>query len=384
MHILIIARGIPTKYAPQWGIFEFEQAKALAKLGHNVTVASVDSRFTFHIRKIGLTCGEQNGVRFYNYFLCPSAITGLFGLTFQNKIKKWQWQQLVKTICQKEEKIDVIYSHYLFNSYYAVTFLRHLNIPIVAIEHWSEINKQELPLSIRKKGEDVYSKVDRLITVSHHLQQNIKQQFGIDSTVVYNMIGNQFRFKEKREKNGCLRFITVGSLLPIKGFDLLINAFATAKLPSDKWELTIIGGGPEYKNLQNIIYRQHLNTNIKLLGSKSKEQIIQLLQDHDIFCLASHSETFGVAIIEALACGLPVIVTKCGGPEEFITEQNGLLVPIEDVEALSEAIKQMFYHHQEYNRQAIANDCKARFSSEVIAKQLTDIFEDVIRKKNTD
>ena len=384
MHILIIARGIPTKYAPQWGIFEFEQAKALAKLGHNVTVASVDSRFTFRVRKIGLTCGEQDGVRFYNYFLCPSAITGLFGLKAQNKIKKWQWQQLVKAICQKEKKIDVIYSHYLFNSYYAVTFLRHLNIPIVAIEHWSEINKQELLPSIQKKGEEVYPKVDQLLTVSRAAQSALKRHFNQDALVVYNMVNDTFSYLNSEHTSNKIKFIATGSLIHRKGYDLLIDAFAKLQLPATQWELNIIGTGNEHDNLAKRISNANLSENIHLLGSRTASEIATMLNQSDVFVLPSRMETFGVVYIEALACGLPVIATPCGGPEEFITEQNGLLVPIEDVEALSEAIKQMFYHHQEYNRQAIANDCKARFSSEVIAKQLTDIFEDVIRKKNTD
>lgn len=382
MHILIIARGIPTKQSPQWGIFEYDQAKALAKLGHKVTIASVDSRFGAYKRKIGLTCGEQDGVRFYNYFLCPSAITGLFGQTFQNKIKKWQWQQLVKAICQKEDKIDVIYSHYLFNSYYAVTFLRHLNIPIVAIEHWSEINKPKLLPSIQKKGEEVYPKVDQLLTVSKAAQSALKRHFNQDSIVVYNMVNSDiFKYLNCEHTSNKIKFIATGSLIHRKGYDLLIDAFAKLQLPASKWELNIIGTGIEHDNLAKRISDANLTENIHLLGSRTANEIATILNQADVFVLPSRMETFGVVYIEALACGLPVIATPCGGPEEFITKQNGLLVPTEDVEALSEAIKQMFYHHQEYNRKAIANDCKARFSSEVIAKQLTDIFEDVIRKK---
>ena len=84
---------------------------------------------------------------------------------------------------------------------------------------------------------------------------------------------------------------------------------------------------------------------------------------------------------EAMACGLPVIATPCGGPEEFVNEKNGLLVPVDDVKALAAAIQHMYEHHLDYDHQTIADDCKARFSAEVIALQLTKIFEAVINKQ---
>ena len=105
---------------------------------------------------------------------------------------------------------------------------------------------------------------------------------------------------------------------------------------------------------------------------------MQLLQQSDMFVLPSRSETFGVVYIEATACGLPIIATDCGGPKEIVTPQNGVLIPMDDTDALANAILHMTAHLSDYDRQAIAADCQARFSPEVIAKQLTDIFEKVL------
>lgn len=380
MHILIISRGIPTKDDPQWGNFEFDQAKALVKLGHTVSVAYVDSRFRLHLRKIGLTYQEKEGVSLYLYFLCPGAITGLLGNKFKNRLKKWQWHQIIKAITQKDGAIDVIYSHYLFNSYYAVNFLSDLQIPVVAIEHWSEINKPQLAPSVKQMGEEVYPKVNRLLTVSQATQNAILRHFGQQSIVVNNMVSDKFTYTKSRANGNKVRFISTGSLIHRKGFDLLIEAFAGLQLPQDKWELTIIGAGEEYSNLYKLIQARYLEQNIYLLGRRTADEIIQLLNQSDVFVLPSRMETFGVVYIEAMACGLPVIATPCGGPEEFVNKTNGLLVPIDDVNALADAIKYMYNHHQDYDKQAIADDCKKRFSSEVIAKQLTGIFEEVVNK----
>ena len=376
MNILVISRGIPTKKEPQLGNFEFDQAKALVKLGHDVSMASVDSRFRLFKRKIGLTYEEREGVKLYNFFLCPSAITGLLGQTVKDSIIHWQWQKIINAI-QKTNNIDIIYSHYLFNTYAAVKHLNKLNAPIVGIEHWSEINKPKLLPTVKKMGDAIYPQINRLLTVSHATQKAIKRHFNQESTVVYNMVSDTFTYKNLASRNNKVNFITIGSLIPRKGFDLLIDAFAKLQLPSDTWELKIVGTGNEKNRLSKQIAHQHLEQNIHLLGSRTSDEIVNLLNQSDIFVLPSRSETFGVVYIEAMACGLPVIATPCGGPEEFVNEKNGLLVPINDVVALEQAIKYMFSHYKEYNRQAIADDCHSRFSSAVIAKQLTKIFDEV-------
>ena len=106
----------------------------------------------------------------------------------------------------------------------------------------------------------------------------------------------------------------------------------------------------------------------------------QILKNSSIFLLPSRNENFSVAVLEALACGLPVIASICGGIRECINEKNGLLFPVDDVEKLAQSILYAVQHLDKYDRKAIAEDCQARFSPEVIAKQLTQIFEDTIKK----
>ena len=120
---------------------------------------------------------------------------------------------------------------------------------------------------------------------------------------------------------------------------------------------------------------------IHLLGHKSKQEIVALLQDSDIFVLPSQSETFGVAYIEALACGLPIIATDCGGPRDIVTNNNGLLVPINNQHALEQAIIQMSSNLHSYDKQAIAEDCQNRFSSDNVAKLITQTLERTIKAK---
>lgn len=381
MYILLIARGIPSKQDPQWGCFEFEQAKALNAFGHKVVVLSVDERFRFNRGKVGLTYKLVDGIDCYNYCLFPKKISNLFGFSCSSKISEKQYLFLFNKIIEEQGLPDIIYSHYLMLSYNASLLKGYFNIPLVAIEHWSELNKDILIPIAKKIGNFTYPKVDKLICVSESLKLMVKKHFDKDSVVVHNMIADNFCDQQLNFTNTIkIKFVTTGSLIHRKGFDLLPKAFAKLNLPKDKWEMNIIGGGEEYDNLQNQINSVGLQDNIHLLGQKTKTEIVDILRESSAFILPSRNENFSVAVLEALACGLPVISSICGGIRECIFDFNGLLFSVDDVDALAEAIKYMFENYQSYDRAKIVEDCKNRFSPEVIARQLTDVFEKVVEE----
>ena len=384
MYILMISRGVPTKRDPQWGGFEKDQAEALANLGHKIVVISVDSRFRTYWRKIGITHYCINGIDYYDNFLVPGVVTRkLFGIKFNFFVKKKLLQKLFERVVCEHGMPDILYSHYLSNSYLAINLKVKYHLPLVAIEHWSQLNCDVLSDYVAWLGRNTYTKCDAIISVSQSLRRRLLQHFCVDSTVVYNLVASEFCGNySKGSLDGKIRFVSTGSLLYGKGYDLLINAFSQLKLPSEKWSLTIIGEGQERKNLQTLIDRVGLSDNIYLIGRKVKLEIMQILSQSDVFVLPSRSETFGVVYIEAMMMGLPVIATVCGGPEGFVRPSDGLLIPVEDIDSLSHAIKEMYIGYSRYDREKIAQDSRARFSPEVIAKQLIHIFNKTILEYN--
>ena len=384
MYILMISRGVPTKRDPQWGGFEKDQAEALANLGHKIVVISVDSRFRTYWRKIGITHYCINGIDYYDNFLVPGVVTRkLFGIKFNFFVKKKLLQKLFERVVCEHGMPDILYSHYLSNSYLAINLKVKYHLPLVAIEHWSQLNCDVLSDYVAWLGRNTYTKCDAIISVSQSLRRRLLQHFCVDSTVVYNLVASEFCGNySKGSLDGKIRFVSTGSLLYGKGYDLLINAFSQLKLPSEKWSLTIIGEGQERKNLQTLIDRVGLSDNIYLIGRKVKLEIMQILSQSDVFVLPSRSETFGVVYIEAMMMGLPVIATVCGGPEGFVRPSDGLLIPVEDIDSLSKAIQEMYLHYDRFDREKIAQESRARFSPEVIAKQLIHIFNKTIIEYN--
>ena len=378
----MISRGYPTPNDPQWGCFEQDQAEALQRYGHKVVVVSIDSRFRWQFRKIGLTHIKKKGVDYFNSFWIPGKIVSRFcGMRASLYLKNIQLIRIYRRIVEEYGKPDLIYGQFFFNTYLGVLLKEKYQIPLVGIEHAARFNQNILDSYTAYLASYAYSHTDAVITVSETLKSRLQYHFHIDSYVIHNLVGLDFcKSLSLGSQNGKVRFVSTGSLIYRKGYDLLIKAFERLNLPNDKWELLIIGDGEERANLQAQIDQTELGGNIRLMGKKDKSQIIEILLNSDVFVLPSRSETFGVVYIEAMMLGLPVIATVCGGPEGFVRSSDGLLIPVEDINSLSKAIKEMYLHYDRYDREMIAQECRARFSPEVIARQLTEVFEKTIQK----
>lgn len=384
MYILMIARGYPTKEFPQWGCFEQDQAEALCNSGHQVVVLSVDSRFLWRIRKIGVTHYYKNGVNYYNSFWIPGIVTNYISRRLNYFFKKKQIKLLYKLVQEKYGKPDIIYGQFFFNTVMGVYLQKKYNIPLVGIEHAARFNLDKLDAYTHYWGSYAYSNADGIITVSQSLKQRILYHFNKQSTTINNLVHPIF-FQQTLlpQQNADFHFVSTGSLVYRKGFDLLIKAFAEFCKNRNNAYLTIIGEGEERENLWKLSDMLGITEKVRLIGQKNKTEIAQILSCSSVFVLPSRSENFSVAVLEALAIGLPVIATLCGGIQECVCVKNGILIPVEDVESLSEAMKKIYCNIDRYNRQDISKDCFERFSPSVIADKLVTVFNEVIENRST-
>jgi glycosyltransferase involved in cell wall biosynthesis len=122
-----------------------------------------------------------------------------------------------------------------------------------------------------------------------------------------------------------------------------------------------------------------LSNNVTFHGQMLKNQVAQMMQAADLFVLPSIVETFSVATAEALASGLPVLVTRCGGPEGFVTEHEGMIVAPGDAEDLADALTRMIKHLPTYDREAIAQEAKEQFGADSVGTTLYELYERLIK-----
>jgi glycosyltransferase involved in cell wall biosynthesis len=152
-----------------------------------------------------------------------------------------------------------------------------------------------------------------------------------------------------------VRLLSVGSVVPVKGYDLLIAALASlADLP---WRLTIAGdrtrNSTAAAQLDADIAIRGLDDRVAVLGAVPPEDIIELYLASDIFVLASRFEGYGMALAEAIAHGLPVVSTMAGAIPDTVPAGTGLLVQPDDVAALARALRYLISDRAERQRFAM-------------------------------
>ncbi len=380
MNILLVTRGYPQPNNNNLGLFERDQAAALAKAGHRVAYAAIDIRSIRHKRKFGYNhFTDENGVEVFE-------MNWPIGIVPRDMIEFFRQEALMHLyphILENFGRPDVVHSHFLNYAVIAVKLIKKEDLPFIVTEHSSYMDKTSLHWWVKNRAVKTYSAADRVITVSSSLAKNIRAATGYDSTVVHNIakLSDNTPVLAKPERQEIL-FVSAGYLLPGKGFDTLLRAFAKAKAASPDIRLLILGGGPERNRLEKLAGELGIRGEAAFHGEYRKEELPALCRDANAFVLASRHETFGVVYIEAMAMGLPVIATRCGGPQDFVDESNGMLTDVDDIGGLAETMEAMATGWREYDREKIAAFAREHFSPEVIASELTKVYRDVLEERN--
>ena len=194
MYILIVARGYPTDKYKMNGIFEFDQAKALAQAGHKVVYAAIDARSIRRWRKWGLENFTKDGV----YVEAINIPCGRIPEPILNNTQLLGLRKLYRLIEKKYGKPDIIHAHFLNFGYLSLKLLKD-KAPIIMTEHFSAMNKRIIEPNLLRKGNNTYPYLDKVITVSRSLANSLENNFGIKAVIIPNIVDtNSFRYKVKK------------------------------------------------------------------------------------------------------------------------------------------------------------------------------------------
>ena len=267
----------------------------------------------------------------------------------------------------------------------AVLLGRRHSIPVVVSEQFSSFPRQLLgPLDLFKAWL-AFRWAHRVLPVSLALQRAI-ETYGIHAhfQVVPNVADTAiFAPPPAREPTLPQRLLFVGQLVPIKGLPYLLHALSALRHPRADWHLDIVGDGHARQIYESLAAELGLSANVSFHGLKTKREVAHLMRGADLFVLPSLCETFSAPSVEALATGLPVLATRCGGPEEFMRDGLGLLVPPGDTGALTEGLHSMLDHLPAYSRHEVAQYARDHFSPEVVGAILHAIYRSLDAPKRS-
>lgn len=249
----------------------------------------------------------------------------------------------------KNQHYDVIHAHHPIA---AITMKRLFpDTPVLMTIHSSFERELILNGRIKEGGPEeqfltaLYRELevtaDRLITVSYSFREYLSNyvEHGERIEVIYNGF-DQARFHPVAHDNEVPQLITLCRLVPAKGLDVLLKACAEIKRRNLPFVLHIIGDGPMRKQLEQMAIDMDIYNETIFYGYMLHPE--QFIPFFDIFVLPSRAEAFGSVFAEAALSWVALIGTDIGGVrEQIVHEQNGLLVPVDDVEALSDAMERM-------------------------------------------
>jgi N-acetyl sugar amidotransferase len=382
LHILVIPSWYNTELSSQQGrIFE-EHTEMLQRAGYRVGVlypCYIDG-FTARILR-----GARNKTKVYTERGIPTYVAGWVSIVPYIRFINYYYayvksRKLFLKYVEKYGWPDIIQAHTSLIGGVVAGFLsKQYKIPYVLTEHassliWGKTNFEDTWI-IKK----VFKNARNVILVSNFFKEALEKKLAINASklcVIHNNV-NPIFFQSAPAiiKENPFVFINIGGLVPVKNHKLLIDAFEIAANKYPGISLRIIGDGPLRKNLDDYIKNKEIKNKVILLGGLNREEVKTEIDKANALISTSHVETFGINIIEALACGKPVIATDSGGPRDIISEGDGYLVKDHNPESIAIAIINLIDNYNDFIPSEIIDRCYNRFSEEAIIKKLDIVFK---------
>lgn len=333
-------------------------------------------------RKI-LTHENINGVDIYRpRFISPP------GYWLHGYLGDMIYQCIVNKIDKYREKFpfDLIHAQFSYpDGYIGARLAKRYNIPLVITEHASWIPWMVDYPRARKKAVWATQVSSAVIAGSHYLSKTISGF--IDEPEKLNLIPigvnrQLFKPEESSTRRRSDRIIYVGRIHVTKGVDILFRAMSLLIKRNADIKLTLVGGDLGFKNFQlqeekmrSLATELGINSNLEFAGTQPPEKVVEYVQQSALLVLPSRRESFGAVLTEALACGIPVVATRCGGPEDFIKEGVGILVDKENPEALADGIEHVISNLDRYVSAELSQYAHDGYSWESVAERTNILYE---------
>lgn len=361
-----------------------DHALALTEAGCEVFVVSVipvSFRLILKTRKIFFKLQIKRDINLTEFVQCFPSIPKLRILNnyIRNKITIAIYRKKIKDYFLP----DIIHVHGFLAGWAAFKLKQKYNIPYVITEHNTGFARNVFSRSQINLASKIFKNADFRIAVSEPFAVLLTIKFCVQFVFVPNVFNSCFNknIKKLYNINDVIRICNVAHLDKKKNHLRLLKSFLNLKKNNYNVELHIVGNGPEYKKIKNFIYKKSLDKYVFLYGALPREDVFNLLKRSDIFALSSDYETFGVVLLEAMSFGLPVVSTKCGGPESIITNNSlGLLTELND-EDFYEGLRLVCNNFMSgfYHPLKIMEYVKNNFSYSSVGKRLLNIYKSIVK-----
>ena len=377
LNILIVTPWYPFEGNGQFGIFVRHFAEELSQQ-HTVSVVALIEQTEI---------GEEtlNRTRISSSFeeivlLIPKASNPIFRALNRKKAAT----QLMSTTLPSLKSFDLIHFHVLSPLHYCfVSEALKMKVPYVVTEHWTiyarGLFKKLNPIS-QLRIKKMAKRAAAVMPVSSFLQKSM-EAVGVRANyaVVPNMVPEVAH--ENFPKHKEITLLAVGDLVNgVKNFSGMIQTLKTLHDSGLKYQLNIIGTGPDRKILDNLCSVMNLSTYVQFLGELPHHKVLEEMQRCHVYLMASPLETFSISTLEALKCGTAVVTTDCGGIHEYFEDLGGVVVQPFDPEKFADAVISIVDHHEWYRAEALRAAFGPKCTPEKVIAQLNGVYTKVLDK----
>lgn len=376
-HIVFLARWYPHRYDPMFGLFVQRHAEAAA-LYNDISVVYVHPDGTLTQKFDILTDNASidaihriSTIRVY-YKKSKSKIISLIRFFKANKLAL---KQLPKP--------DLIHVHVLTRLGLIAWWQKLLHgTPYIITEHWSRyLPGNDFSGFLRKKLTKLVVKNASAVTTVTGILSEAMQSYGLHNdhyTIVPNVV-NINMFKPIPHNNITPKIVHVSCFEnKSKNITGLIDSLKILEDKHIDYQCVFIGDGIDFEMVKDYSKKLKKQKNIRFTGVLEGQALIDELATSDFMVLSSNYETQGVVLLEAFACGLPVVSTNVGGIPEIVNGSNGILVPPQNPIAFADAMQTMLQSYQNYDAEALRNSIIKKFSNEAVGKLLNSLYSNTL------
>jgi L-malate glycosyltransferase len=388
LKVLFLSSWFPTRILPTNGNFVEKHAESVA-LFCQVAILHVCLDINLRDKVYDVNRDTSNGIfKVIIYFKKPGCKFPPIAATTKAFRYLRGYFMGYKMILENFGKPDIVHCNVIYPvGIFALLFKWMFHLPYIITEHWTGYTDEGYikPGVIRRfTSKMIVKNSSRITPVTKHLQNSlIKRGLNGIFEVVPNVTDISLFHPGSsllRERKRLIHISDLGSLH--KNSLGLLRVISKLAATRNDFELHIISDGDQALAIETAKKSGIFNTFVFFHGQKTTSEVAAMLIESDMLVMFSNFENFPCVIVEAMACGLPVISTNVGGIAEHVTSDKGILVKAGDEEGMKNAIDFALDHLPEFDKNALAAYASDHFSYETIGRRFTGIYEEVLNELN--
>ncbi len=375
--VLIISSWYPSPEDVTNGSFVHEQVKMLKKRGHEVVVVkpNLNGSFSDTIKgkKIKSKVYSFEGVGVYEvgvnvYFPKLKSV-------YYNILRK----KVEKTIVEQQLNFDIIHSHSLLSAgVIAANISTIFSKPLIHTEHTSALvfSPNEFDAIDRQAIHRLINIAKNIFFVSSFsLEKSLifKDAISTKISVLHNVVDDSFFELQTSEKNNSI--VVIGDFGERKNQLFLLDVWKELQKKNIVAGIKLLFIGNGFESTEFIEKSEGIK-NIEVKNRLNRDEILTEISTSQLLLSSSLIETFGLTIAEALALGVPVVVTNSGGPKDIVEEGDGFIVDFDKMSFLEKVEEVLKGNHDEAT--IIRERCKSKFSENVIYLKLVEAYKNSV------